>query len=325
MTDTLTTITPDIDRDRWGRPMILPPGGGKKVAYTRATTLAGAIEDLNGLITWKISRAVLGIVDRPDLLLSAAAHREDKKKLYKLCDDALEAGGTSSAATIGTALHSFTEQIDRGLPAGAIPDAYRADIAAYEKTTANLERLHVEQLLVVDDLKVAGTPDLIVRYQGENYIADKKTGSIDYPHKMAAQLALYAHGMFYDVRTGEREPLPAVNGQRGLIIHLPAGTGQCSMHWIDLAAGWEAVQLAVQVREWRKHKGLLAPLEQDQFTAATDVLRDAGLIGDPVIAEIEAASTRRQIEAIWARNETRWSDTYTAAATSRITQLAQTA
>lgn len=322
-TDVLTTVENPVERDRWGRPFIIPPRGGKPVPYTRATTLAGAIEDLNGLVTWKISRAVLGIVGRPDLLLSAAAHKDDKKRLYEVCDAALEAGGTSAAATIGTALHKFTEQIDHGQPVSDVPAAYQADIAAYERATVELERLHVERMLVNDELQVAGTPDLIVRYDGENYIADKKTGSIDYPHKMAAQLAIYAHSQLYDPSTGTRSPLPAVNGQRGIIIHLPAGEGTCTLHWIDIAAGWEAVQLAVAVRDWRKRKGLLQPLEPT--AAAMANLHDAGLIHDPILAQITAAATPDDLVAIWAANQGAWTDEHTAAAAARKTLLAQTA
>ena len=49
--------TVGIPRDRWGRPLVIPPGGGKKrVAYRRVTTFVGVLED----------RCHQGIMARPD-------------------------------------------------------------------------------------------------------------------------------------------------------------------------------------------------------------------------------------------------------------------
>lgn len=319
---TFTTVTRPIDRDRWGRPLITPPNGGKAVAYTRATTLAGAIEDLNGLIKWKVGRAILGIVERPDLLLAAAAHRDDKQRLNQIAEDAAEAGGASAGATIGTAVHAFIEKINHGLPTGTIPSDYKADVTAYEQAMANLTPIHVEQMVVLDDLKVAGTPDLIASYGGGNYICDVKTGSIDYPHKMAAQLAIYANAQLYDPSSGRRTPLPDVNRERAIIIHLPAGAGTCTLQWIDIAAGWEAVKLALQVRDWRARKGLLTPL--GEFDTAIAVLTAAGITTepvDPVLDAIERATSLQRLTELWQQHKSVWTTAHTSAAANRKAQL----
>jgi hypothetical protein len=111
--------------------------------------------------------------------------------------------------------------------------------------------------VVNDALQVAGTFDRVVAVGDLRFIADLKTGGIDYAAaKIAMQLAVYANSERYDPETGARSPL-AVNQERGLVIHLPAGEGQCSFHWADLKAGWEGVQLAAQVWAWRARKGLL--------------------------------------------------------------------
>jgi hypothetical protein len=65
--------------------------------------------------------------------------------------------------------------------------------------------------------------------------------------------------VFYDWRTQTRTPLPDVNQNWGLIIHLPAGTGVCEVYWIDLATGWKGVQVAKIVRELRKNKKVMVP------------------------------------------------------------------
>jgi hypothetical protein len=56
MTITFSTLdkpSSDIKRDRWGRPLITPPDGGKPVPYTRVSTLAKALDDKTALMRWK--------------------------------------------------------------------------------------------------------------------------------------------------------------------------------------------------------------------------------------------------------------------------------
>lgn len=321
----LVTVPAQVKRDNKGRPLIVPPGGGKAVPYTRCTTYVSCLEDLYNLQRWQQRMVILGLVDRPDLLLSAAAHREDKDKLNRIADDAIEAAKAGASATIGTAIHALCERLDAGQDIGTVPGEYQRDLDAYIEATKPLTVLHSETFTVLDDLRIGGTPDRIVEFDGERYIADIKTGSIEWgAGKIAMQLAVYAHSVFYDHTTGQRAPLPGVNGQRGIVIHLPAGTGTCQLQWVNIAAGWDAVRLATQVRDWRARKGLLEPVDTTEQAALT-AIADAGLIEDPIVARINAATSRPDIEAIWAAHETSWTPEHTAAATARITQLAQTA
>jgi hypothetical protein len=306
MTADFITIPKPIQRDQWGRPLITPPDGGKAVAYTRATTVAGAIDDLNGLINWKISTALRGAVERPDLILGVAAHHDDKKRMKQLVEECLEAGGASTKANMGTAIHSLTERLDRGQPLGTVPEQFRADIAAYTDATTGLEPVEIEQMCVVDDLKIAGTPDLLVRCaDGVLRIADKKTGSIDYPHKMAAQLAIYAHASKYNPETGQRSSWGDVDQEKAIIIHLPVGEGRCELHYIDIAAGWEAVQLAMQVRQWRSRKGITTPYSADVVS-----IRD---VEDSIIL----ATTIDELVSLWTKYESIWTDECTELAASK--------
>src|SRR5689334_2925212 len=70
-----TTPAPQVPRDRWQRPLVVPPKGGKPVAYTRCTTFVGCLEDTFNLSRWQQRMVALGLNDRPDLLLAVAAHR----------------------------------------------------------------------------------------------------------------------------------------------------------------------------------------------------------------------------------------------------------
>ena len=131
-------------------------------------------------------------------------------------------------------------------------------------STKQLNNLFIEQFCVLDKYKIAGTPDRIVEYKGERFIADIKTGRIDHPNNIAIQLAIYANGNPYDIATGRRGTWGDVNKDKAIIIHLPAGTGLCKLVWIDIAEGWKGVQFAMKVRQWRDKKGLATPFEEQE-------------------------------------------------------------
>ena len=251
----------EVPRDRYGRPMIVPPKGGKPVAYTRTTTVAGSLDDGTALVAWKLRMAAAGLTMRPDLLLAASAHRDNKLEMDKLVEDAMEAAGATRQATIGTAIHTLTEKLDRGEDLGVIPDEYRADIQAYADATKNFTNIHIEQFCVLDKYKIAGTPDRIVEYKGEKFISDLKTGSISYPNKIAMQLAVYAHGLPYNPATAARGSWGDINTEKGIIVHLPAGSGECTLHFVDLVHGWKGIQLAMKVRKHREAKKISTPFQ----------------------------------------------------------------
>jgi hypothetical protein len=256
-------VNTEIPRDRYGRPMIQQPGNTKRVAYRRTTTFVSCLEDTYNLQNWKMRRVAYGMGQRKDLVLAAAASDpDDKRKLNEIAENALEAAESSAAATTGTALHALTERIDRGQALGVIPAEYEADIAAYQAATQNIEWLGIESFRVYDRWQVAGTADRIGKDQhGRIRIYDIKTGSIDYPHKMAMQLAMYARSLPYDIATDKRgNPEDALDLNRGVIIHLPAGQGRCDLHEIDIASGWGACLIAHQVWRWRATKDLVTPI-----------------------------------------------------------------
>lgn len=256
----------EIPRDRFGRPMIMPPGRGtKRIPYRRTTTFVGCLDDTNGLMKWQARQVAYGMGQRQDLVLAAAAaNPDDKKTLGDVAEKAKDAAKSSAAADIGTALHAFTERIDRGEPLGAIPQEYAADIDAYRHATEGIEWLGIETFRVHDEWQIAGTADRIGRFPHTDRlrIADIKTGSVDYPHKMSMQLAMYARMTPYDIATDTRTNDPGeVDHNVGVIIHLPAGKGECTLYEIDIMKGWGACLIARQVWDWRGRKEILRPLE----------------------------------------------------------------
>lgn len=253
----------EIERDRYGRPLVVPPKGGKAIAYTRATTIANSLDDASALVAWKMRMAAIGLTTRPDILLSISAAQDDKLAVNSLIEDAMQVAGANKAANIGTAIHSFAERLDLGLELGVIPQEYVADIKAYEQTTKILNNKFIEQFSVLDKYKIAGTPDRVVEYNGELFIADIKTGRIDHPNNISIQLAIYANGLPYDSATATRGTWGEVNKEKAIIIHLPAGSGKCKLVWIDIKEGFKGLQFAMKARQWRDQKGLAYPFEQE--------------------------------------------------------------
>jgi len=251
----------EIERDRYGRPMVMPVKGKKKVAYTRATTISNSLDDASALVAWKMRMAALGLTTRPDLLLAISAAGEDKMAINGYIEEAMDAAGASKAANIGTAIHALTERLDLGQELGVVPEQWVPDIRAYEEATKVLNKVYIEQFCVLDKFKIAGTPDRLVEYKGELFIADLKTGRIDHPTNIAMQLAIYAHGLPYDVDTATRGTWGDVNKEKAIIVHLPAGTGVCKLVFVNIAEGWKGVQYAMKVRKWRDQKGLATPFE----------------------------------------------------------------
>jgi hypothetical protein len=308
-----TTPQKPIDRDGFQRPLVFPPGGKKPVAYTRCTTFIDCLEDKFRLQQWEKRMVAIGLNERPDLRIAVAAHKDDKNKLDEICKAAKEAAKASAAATTGTALHALCEQIDRGLEIGTVPTEYIADLAAYQTATADMTPTHIEQFCVNDELKVGGTPDRVLKYEGKLYIADIKTGGVDYGiGKMAMQFAIYARSQAYNPDTYRRSSLGDIDQQQAILIHLPAGEGRCDLEWIDIYSGWAGVQLALNVRDWRKHD------RKANYATPIDKPRDWH---KDIVDEIELASNVEALTLIWADYQEHWTDQHTALAAARKQEL----
>ena len=221
---------------------------------------------------------------------------EDKRRLNIIAERLKDISGANDKRETGTRLHALTEAVDAGvvLPEST-PAADVADMASYMIETLDFTVLHVERLVVVNSLGVAGTPDRISHYEGPgptgravsgNYITDLKTGSVEYGAlKMAMQEAIYSRGEFYDasifpVDVNDKKAFAAwkktefaselaataytaqsvpVNQRWGIIMHLPAGSGACTLYWTDLAIGWRLAKLALKIRAARSTKKAMLP------------------------------------------------------------------
>jgi hypothetical protein len=259
-TDDFTTG--EAPKDRWGR-YLITTRSGKQTSFPRVTTIAKCLDDEGALTAWKGRMTATGLVQRNDLLVAASAALEDRTALDRIVQQAIEAAGASSKANIGTALHSLTQALDLGQKPAILP-GLQTDVDAYLKGITQhgviIDPRFVEVLLVNEKYEYAGTADRIARFntRKKKQVFDLKTGSIDYAmNAIAVQLAMYANAEYiYNWQTQEHIPMPDIDKTRGVILHLPAGKGELALYEVDLVAGWEAAQMAMDVRAWRKRKDL---------------------------------------------------------------------
>jgi hypothetical protein len=265
--DELAMRTEDlIPFDQYGRYLIVPQGAKKPVGHTRVTTFSSTLDDRYGLEKWGLRMSALGFVARQDLYAQLCSTRpDDKHALDKLCDKAKEAAAASAGANMGTALHAMCERVDLGEDV-TFPAPFDADVKAYQQAlnAAGIVIIPdmVERYVVLPELQLGGKLDRIIDFGSQPKIADLKTGA-DLAYSwgtIAVQLACYANAAtLYNGKTQTHEPMPDVDKDTALVIHLPAGKATCSLYFVDIAAGWEAAQHAAWVRQWRKRRDLADP------------------------------------------------------------------
>lgn len=269
---------PEPRRDRFGRYLI----GGKP--YTRVTTFAETVGDRHNLERWQQRMVALGLVARQDLYAAlAATSPDDKDKIGKLCDQAIEAAKGSAGANLGNALHAFTERVDMGEEL-IIPAPWDKDVAAYkatlEKVGAKLDRRYVERIVAHHTLMVAGTFDRLLELPDLGLVvADVKTGGYLDWVTIAIQLALYANAdELYDPVSDTCEPMPFVDRDVAVVIYLPVGQASCTLYTVDIASAWAMVDTVGNVRAWRKRKDLAAPFSAPLEPASDDGMADEMLV-----------------------------------------------
>lgn len=341
------TARDEQEFDRYGRYVLPDPYTGKKASYTRATTYAKSISDTYALGQWMLRMAVKGVATRPDLYaLAASTPIDDKDALNRIAEDAKEAAAAKAGANLGTALHSFTEQLDRG-QSPVVPEPWARDVAAYKVMLSThgirIDPALIERKVVVPDIAIAGTLDRIIHITGRQAIGDLKTGqSLDFGWlEIAVQLAIYSRAThIWDPVTRTFAPMPAVDQDTAYVFHLPVGKATATLYEVDIAAGWEATRLCGQVRDWRKRKDLARAIPAPSSTAvtstapaskapvkaaakkATAAKRGSAATGSGSLglhALINKAATVAELEALWAEADAvgAWRDAHTEAARKR--------
>lgn len=282
-----------VPRDGHGRPLIVPKTGGKAIPHIRTTTFIDCLEDKTSISDWRARGTLVGAVKFPEVAKDALTldpnDPEGKRKLNALAERVFDMAGFNDKREKGTHLHLLSESVDEGRPLPPdLPQVDFEDMMAYMSATIDLTVKHIEEMVVVNELPTAGTPDRVSLFDGigpdsklftANVITDLKTGDISYGQlKIGAQLATYARGEFYDhtvfpdvdpedkkawtawkkiehdpelAATAYRPLPPDVSRDWGIVINLRPASGEASLHWVDLQLGWEAALLAKEIRRMR--------------------------------------------------------------------------
>jgi len=303
----------------------------KTMAYTRATTFAKSISDTYVLSQWSQRMVAKGLALRPDLFALAAAHPlDDRDELNKVCEAAKDAAGAKARASLGTALHAFTEQTDKGLNPN-VPAQWSPEVAAYSRLVADTGLTFVpgliERIVIVPafgvagtfdriglvtqeiriDLTPAGAPDgaerIVVLKVGDHVVVDLKTGrDLTYGWaEIAIQLGIYSHGAaMWRKGTKHFDRMPAnLRQDVALVIHLPIREdpkqeARAELYGVDIGQGWDAAELCHQVRTWRKTRNLAAPVMVAKVDGAVAgvvaAVEDMAASPNPVVAAIGQAA-----------------------------------
>jgi hypothetical protein len=269
------TPAPGKVRFSSGRYRLPDPDTGKETLFTRVSTIAKMLEDTYHLDQWKDRMLAKGLAMRNDLvMLAGATPLEDKRTFGDLVRSARDTAGGSEGANHGTAFHSLTELVDRGQPTpqGTHPDNVKR-LALYKRSLEDY-RLAVlpnwmERVVLNREHRIVGRTDraLIARdmsllgYPSTGYgtvIGDVKSQkSMDFGcMAIAMQLAIYAHAdLVFNEETGQwEEPDIQLNRDVAVVMHVPSDRVAADIHVIDIARGWELVQIAMNIRAARKEK-----------------------------------------------------------------------
>lgn len=195
-----------------------------------------------------------------------AAHVDDKGVLATICKEAKQRAKADRGAKRGTAIHRLTDRLDAGetLIQTRLAEAIEAVWPnLWESAGIEVIPEYMERIVVYPHRRLCGKLDRIARRKsdGSLVIVDTKSGKweLDFPHGAAVQLALYAHAPMLAGplngrgETDQFEPMPDVDKEHALIVHLPE-EGQARVAEIDIAAAWQEGALAAsRCLKWRSH------------------------------------------------------------------------
>lgn len=272
-----------------------PEGSGRRKAFTRVTNWAKHISDTYRLSLWQQRMAIAGICMDDGLRAEASSMdvTEDRKEFDKLVEKAKTRADKKGRASLGSAVHKFTERLDAGqITVDDVPSTWREDVRTYANEMDRLGlkiaedatgELMSEVTCYEPTHKVMGTLDRIVRVTrkltvrfrdgrtvdllpGDLVIFDLKTGAraLEFGgQEHAIQFACYANAtLIFDKKTATYRPMPeGIRTDVGLVFHLPIGEPlKATVAGVDIESGWRAAFLVRQVKDWQNRSDLLLPL-----------------------------------------------------------------
>lgn len=225
------------------------------VTYTSVTTLTGMVGSGHAIAKAKVRKVAVAAYQFPEFAyLATKDPKEDRGEIDDAVSKLLTRYGDAVAADNGNIVHSF---LNVPFDTVYMPQEIKNDI---EETNKLFKRKGFtkegHEIRVVDDRReCAGTLDMLIRLpsgfrftdsrtgevvdlSGKVVVGDVKTGQWFYPLSWAVQIAYYASGMRYNVKTGERTPIhPDLDTRYGVIIWIPYGREEPRAVIVDLTIG----------------------------------------------------------------------------------------
>ena len=143
--------------------------------------------------------------------------------------------------------------------------------------------VHIEQPVVNDVWRVAGTRDRVDAIDGVNFTGDIKTGSNVTKAAYAVQLVAYAHGTPYDCDNDTRLDHVDTDTGRGFIYHFPLtaavkadtrdGWPDWSLVVVDLDIGRDLGERLVELRDDETHADAFRAIDTPDDTVTLDDAR----------------------------------------------------
>lgn len=305
---------------------VLPEVDGQKVQRVRATTVAHALDDQAGLDKWKTRQVVRGLTEiynTPDapFPLDGLDLFEDPRDLNRDLDAVVtrsqDVAGSSYGSELGTAIHAWTEAVERdGVALEDVPGQFQPYVGAYmdalERAGVTTVPGMVERIVVNEHYETAGTFDRIYRLpDGTHVIGDVKTSkttSLNYSWlSWSSQFAIYAGADQMVKADGSGyEDMPEVSQRFALVAHLPSDQpGHWELITVDLEAGRQALETAMDVRFLRANAGKVIPRQWDLPAPVTDPS------GPTLVDLVKMCQTQEDLAALWDANSDEWTDEHT--------------
>lgn len=297
------------------------------VASQRTSTFAKIAADNYALNKWYGRMSIYGLTMDDGLYARAASLTlEDRDELNAIAEKAAEVAGAKTRASIGTALHTFTERIDRG-EEPRVPARWAPELAAYVRLRdqVGMQLVEIERVIVAPQYGLGGTFDRIVTFAkditikfpgkapivipaGTPVIVDLKTGrDLTYGWgEIAVQLTVYTDAPLMWIWTPQRpdgtigvfERKPITDDRVVFVIHVPVRDNPgdsltAVLYAIDAETGRAAVQLTAAVRAWRKVRNLAVPLAKVTVTEADAMALDQLELTGPPPGTALAIPTQR--------------------------------
>lgn len=331
-------LPPELPRPRpkynqYGHYLMPDPQTGLPTGFVRATTVAKTLDDTYNLSRWTTRTQVASVLK----LVEYAADGTNAIAVQMLTElrKAIEAGngsdvnqlieridafnGGKNSAEFGDAVHEWCAALDASMVTiDAVPAMFRPWVDAYRAILARHGLIavaeYVERLVLNDSgiERVVGTLDRIFRCvaTGELYLGDIKTSKADNLKyswvTWPVQLTGYARARLMYGLDEQWAPMPALNAEMGLLVHLPSDAPEKShLMPMRLSCGDRYLETSLVTRAHRKDA------KHDVPGLTTPVPTKEALRWVQAHQAIQAACTVSDLDTAWAEFQDVWSDELT--------------